>query len=265
MMLANLLGLFWAWLRQLRRVETGEFQAAPSRVEFVLLATLSVLGVGILSFYRLSGGSLLDPRWLPVGIFASGAVLALLYVARIRWWAPPGKSAIASEVVMLGGMAVVCATIPAFEGVSRSSRLYSDADRVVLGEGQHGTDTHAITPGKLIWTFRAPDKGGISSSPLVEGNRVYVAAAHDSVFKSYGALYCLDRANGNSNWTFHDEKRMKPVFSSPCLADGKLYVGEGFHQDANCKLYCIRADNGEKVWDFQTGSHTESSPCVANG
>src|SRR5262249_4335375 len=68
MMLTILLGLSWAWSRQLRRVENGESQAAPSRTEFVLLAILSVLGVGILAFYRLSGGSLLDPRWLPVGI-----------------------------------------------------------------------------------------------------------------------------------------------------------------------------------------------------
>src|SRR5205807_2793390 len=36
-------------------------------------------------------------------------------------------------------------------------------------------------------------------------------------------------------------------------------------QHVGCKLYCLDADTGAKVWDFQTASHTESSPCVAGG
>jgi outer membrane protein assembly factor BamB len=99
----------------------------------------------------------------------------------------------------------------------------------------------------------------------VDGDRIYVAAAHDSVFGSTGALYCLNRATGKEVWTFHDDKKMKPVFSSPCIADGRLFIGEGFHQDINCKLYCLRADSGTKLWEFPTGSHTESSPCVVGG
>src|SRR5439155_3308007 len=124
---------------------------------------------------------------------------------------------------------------------------------------------HTIKPGQLVWTFRAPDKGGIDSSPLVAGDRVYIAAAHDSFFKPYGTLYCLDRNNGHVVWSFDNGKQMKQVFSTPCLVDGKLYIGEGFHQDSSCKLYCLKAENGEKLWDFQTDSHVESSPCVANG
>src|SRR5262249_39476070 len=59
---------------------------------------------------------------------------------------------------------------------------------------------------------------------------------------------------------------MKAIsISSPCLADGRLYIGEGYHQDSNCKLYCLNADSGAKLWEFPTGSHTESSPCVADG
>src|SRR5262249_10222543 len=150
-------------------------------------------------------------------------------------------------------------------GMTSGPNAAADFGPAVQGEGQRGTDTHVITPGRLVWTFRAPDKGGISSSPLVDGDRIYIAASHDSVFTSYGALYCLDRANGNLIWTFHDDKKMKSVFSSPCSADGKVFIGEGFHQDANCKLYCLRANNGQKVWEFQTESHTESSPCVVNG
>jgi outer membrane protein assembly factor BamB len=66
-------------------------------------------------------------------------------------------------------------------------------------------------------------------------------------------------------WRFDDDGEMKAVFSTPCIADGRLYIGEGFHQDSNCKLYCIDEATGKKLWDFPTASHTESSPCVANG
>ena len=260
MMLVILLGTIWAWLRQLRRVEAGESQAIPSRVEFILLAILCVVGIGLLAVRRVSGGSLLDAQWLPVLILAGGAVPAFLYVLRTRCAASPKPLILASEVVMLSGMAFVCAILGVWGDSSARTR---DFGPVVQGEGQRGADTHVVTPGRLVWTFRAPDKGGISSSPLVDGDRIYVAAAHDSVFKSYGALYCLDRATGKVAWTYHDDKKMKPVFSSPCIADGRLYIGEGFHQDANCKLYCLRADSGAKLWEFQTGSHTESSPCIA--
>src|SRR5262249_19155973 len=30
-----------------------------------------------------------------------------------------------------------------------------------------------------------------------------------------------------------------------------------------CRLYCLDAKTGKKLWEFQTASHTESSPCVA--
>jgi pimeloyl-ACP methyl ester carboxylesterase len=40
-------------------------------------------------------------------------------------------------------------------------------------------------------------------------------------------------------WTFDDEENMKHIYCAPQLADGRLYVGEGYHQDDNCKVYCI--------------------------
>jgi outer membrane protein assembly factor BamB len=55
------------------------------------------------------------------------------------------------------------------------------------------------------------------------------------------------------------------VFSSPCVADGRVFIGEGFHQHSGCKLFCLDADTGKKLWEVPTGSHTESSPCAADG
>jgi outer membrane protein assembly factor BamB len=116
-----------------------------------------------------------------------------------------------------------------------------------------------------VWTFRAPNTGSLAASPLVVGDRIYVGLSQGG-FAAYGEVHCLDRRTGKSIWHFNDDQEMKAIsLSSPCLADGRIYIGEGYHQDSNCKLYCLRAETGEKLWEFATESHTESSPCVANG
>jgi outer membrane protein assembly factor BamB len=75
----------------------------------------------------------------------------------------------------------------------------------------------------------------------------------------------VDRATGKELWVFNDGGKMKDVFSSPCVAGGRVYIGEGFHQHADCKLYCLDAATGAKQWEFATASHTESTPCVVDG
>jgi outer membrane protein assembly factor BamB len=105
----------------------------------------------------------------------------------------------------------------------------------------------------------------MASSPVVDGDRVYIGVVFPSAFGGSGAVYCVDRTSGKEIWMFNAGGDMKDVFSSPCVADGRLYIGEGFHQHADCRLYCLDATTGQKLWDFPTGSHTESSPCVAGG
>src|SRR5262249_18093090 len=100
---------------------------------------------------------------------------------------------------------------------------------------------------------------------VVDGDRVFIAGAHSSGFSTHGRLYCLDRNTGKELWSFDDGGNVKQVFSTPCVSAGKVYLGEGFHQDRECKLYCLDAGSGEKKREFATGSHTESSPTVVNG
>jgi outer membrane protein assembly factor BamB len=58
---------------------------------------------------------------------------------------------------------------------------------------------------------------------------------------------------------------MLHTYSSPCLGAGRLYVGEGLHANFQCRLYCLEANTGTKLWDFPTNGHIESSPCLAEG
>jgi outer membrane protein assembly factor BamB len=60
------------------------------------------------------------------------------------------------------------------------------------------------------------------------------------------------------NWTFKTEGW---VVSSPAVVDSKLYVGSG-----DGKFYCLNAENGSKIWEFQTGDMIrDSSPAVYEG
>jgi outer membrane protein assembly factor BamB len=129
-------------------------------------------------------------------------------------------------------------------------------------EYQHKKNSPSV---QIVWLFEPAERGGIVSSPLVVGDRIYAGAIHDVGFSTAGAVYCLDRFTGKKLWKFDDDERMQHMFSSPCIADGRLYIGEGMHQNFQCKLYCLDADSGTKLWDFEVGNHIESSPCVVDG
>jgi outer membrane protein assembly factor BamB len=175
--------------------------------------------------------------------------------------APPTRPALATEVVMLTAMAVACT---ALAGVQEPRRV--QAGRAEMGDSQATLDDLPIAPGKQAWVYRSPDGGNLASSPLVAGGRVYIGATIGTAFPK-GVVYCIDRSTGKLLWnTEKTIKKMKSVsISSPVLADGKLFIGEGFHQDVDCKVYAIDAETGKPVWTFQTGSHTESSPYVIGG
>jgi outer membrane protein assembly factor BamB len=118
---------------------------------------------------------------------------------------------------------------------------------------------------RVVWTFEPPERGAIISTPLVAGDRVYVSAIHDRGLHPGGAVYALDRATGKAVWKFDDDGEMLHTYSSPCVADGRLYVGEGMHANFECKFYCLDAATGKKLWHHAAAGHIESSPCVADG
>lgn len=117
----------------------------------------------------------------------------------------------------------------------------------------------------VVWTFEQAESGAIISTPVVTEDCLYVAAIRDNALNPSGVVYCLDRQRGKVRWTFDDDGAMKHTYSSPCLAEGRLYLGEGMHGNDVCKMYCLDAVTGHKLWEYVTGGHIESSPCVAGG
>ena len=253
MTLANVVGLAWAWGRHVGRVQVGDAPLLAGWVECLILAGVSGVGVvGIFALHHFEQ-TVLSQFWLPVLASIVAFWVATAYVAWTWIRGPRLVPALASEAAVLLGMVLASVALtPVLTA--------QDAGRPAIESAATG---ERIAP-ELAWSFRVPERGAISSTPVVVGERVYIAAAIDSAFRPYGVLYCLDRANGKLIWSFSDGKRMKQVHSTPAVEGGRIYVGEGYHQDSECKVYCIDED-GKKVWEHACESHTESTPFVAGG
>jgi len=78
--------------------------------------------------------------------------------------------------------------------------------------------------GDLLW--KVDLAGPINSSPIVAGRKVYVLTVA-------GLLACLSVEDGKELWRLSLDVPDDDAYSSPTLAEGKLYVAAGG------RLYCI--------------------------
>jgi len=120
-----------------------------------------------------------------------------------------------------------------------------------------------VTDG-AIW-FETPDIDKVMSGVCFTAERAYFGGSRTTagVFND-GVLVCVDLATSRQLWKFA-KPEMKTIFSTPAVADGKLYFGEGLHTDSRCKLYCLDAATGTELWAFTAKSHNEGPPFLADG
>ena len=117
------------------------------------------------------------------------------------------------------------------------------------------------TSPKILWTFREINftPSDFSSSPAVVGNRIYVASANVDVVGRSGFIYCLDATTGKAIW---QKPTNQEVYCSPAVVDGRVYVGEGLHENTGSLFRCLDARNGDLLWQFKTNSHAEGPPTI---
>ena len=110
---------------------------------------------------------------------------------------------------------------------------------------QHSGYSTSYAPytNNTIWIYTTNDF--VSSSPAVDGDRIYVGSADKKV-------YCLNASTGNFIWNYTTGGS---VLSSPAIADGKIYIGS-----YDNKIYCLNAANGSFLWSYTTGNPIRSSP-----
>jgi outer membrane protein assembly factor BamB len=253
MTVVALLCTIWAWRRQLANLASGaDALDTPGRTELLVLTILtSVCGLVVLCYPRFLYAWMGDdsppdfgtPWWDMTLSLTAGLVVGLvykLYRSSVEVMIP-----MATEGVMLGTALLVHVLIlTQFAGASATTG--------VAGAGEK-------------WRVAPTDKerGLLVSPPLIVDGKV-IAAASLPAYKA-GSLVCYDLATGEKKWDFIDDGTFKQVFSAPTVGDGKIYIGEGFHEDPDCKVYAIDLETGKKVWERETTSQTESSPTHRGG
>lgn len=101
------------------------------------------------------------------------------------------------------------------------------------------------------WEFPEEYWERVTSSPTVADGEVYIG------FED--RVYCLDAYTGVPTWNYTTGF---PV-TSTAVADGNVYVSSD-----DGKIYCLNADTGAWIWEFQIEATEEiitSSPAVADG
>ncbi|MSU78873.1 MAG: hypothetical protein EXS16_12360 [Gemmataceae bacterium] len=254
---------YWAWRRQLNMLADGEPEA-PARTELAVLGFMSggcvlmTLGLAIFS----------QPiRWSDLG-WTLTVVMTLAIVAGTLhrvWQATRRPGPFAAPPVSTEGViaaAMLCGHLAFFPLFTSGS---VDASGAVTGKQQTGAIQGKVSAVQQKWVYTAPENvfGMFANSPLIDGDAVY-SSYSDATQRA--TMVRLDRHTGLQKWQFYGKKAdLRQMISTACIADGKLYFGEGFHDDQNCRLFCVDAEKGKELWSFTTKGQTESSPTVANG
>jgi outer membrane protein assembly factor BamB len=266
------LGALWSLRRYRKSFVKGIADAMqPRRFDRIFATLLFVAGLSALlvgAICSLPLGSNDSWRWVLAGTAGFGCADYLLMTSylRIRNQSESGPLRIAPESVLLWVLATGCLTYGTFE-----AGKYSDK-AIAIQKGGGGIGQPTLSD-KLVWKFE-PEGGGLVVNTCATPERVYAAVmVQEGLSGRLGRIYALDPETGSPVWEkpfdndydTDSEKGMKPAFSAPVYADGRIYFGEGMHTDKNSRLFCLNAETGKKLWDYQTDSHTESSPAVADG
>ncbi|MFB3893180.1 MAG: PQQ-binding-like beta-propeller repeat protein [Phycisphaerae bacterium] len=224
----------------------GPLQVLLALLPYILMGLVALVGSILTAIFR--PWKLLMFIWVQkLPLLVVGAIVAGLWVM---------FSHISCAVPQTVSQAVSGKDWPVWRGgVDRRGAVSGDPDPVAGG---------------IQWQFVDGDSRTFYCSPAVVGNRVYATSARYEVFADRGAIYSLDADTGRVVWKY-DADKYRATFSSPAVAGRYLAVGEGLHETRNARIICLDVKASEeqrkpvKLWDYQTNSHVESSPCVQDG
>ena len=265
-----LAGLLWAGLRY-RKLAASDpsVTASPSRRECVWLIGLTLGTVAVLAllgwvFGRSSLFELPGREMTAVGFGLVAATLYTLYrVITCRVDSPS-----ATTILSLSGEAAGLFGLLVFSGAMLYSTWPTTAANAIstteLGEAANFDS--AVGPKLVDVQLHSFDEATEVLSGVAVGSegRIYFGTMKQSGFSMTGSVICADATTGKVVWKFNNDGEMKPVYCTPTVAGGTVFVGEGLHTDSDRKLFALDATTGKPLWNAATTSHTEGTPRIAN-
>ena len=135
--------------------------------------------------------------------------------------------------------------------LTTASTLAADWPQLQNGPGHTGyTPDEPRPPYAVRWVRDLEEPTASAAQPVVAGERVFVGTGR-------GTLYALDRAGGETAWTY---RTGAPIFGTAAVAGDLVYV-------TSCDRHChaVRVADGKRAWTFETGAPLWASPVVAEG
>lgn len=134
---------------------------------------------------------------------------------------------------------------------------------LISGGADGGVYAMKARTGEPVWVYGNLGTGAVNSSPVVEGNLVYIGQGEENPDNNLqGRVVCLDAADVTDGEPKLVWKRdgLKARYASPVLHEGRLYV-----PDDSGRLYCLDAKTGKLQWRHTYGNAARGSPLWADG
>ncbi len=275
-----LVGLVWAG-RRYRRMASDDpaVTATPGRTELLALVGLTafaaVCTVLTAIFADWNSTTELPMREFTfIGIALAVATVYAAYRAATKaadGAEPPVRLSLSGESVALGVLLLCGFSTVLLTGARRPAQVTGDTQ---AGDAEASFVPRLVGEPVALEVFEVKDGanvprfGRVMSNLALDGDRLVFGA---DVGGNKGAIVAVNRHTGRIDWRFAYEgdppQFLKVVFCTPTVANGKVYCGEGLHTDTDCRLFCLTAADGKPAWKapFETASHTEGAPAVANG
>ena len=271
LMVVAAVGLAWAGRRyRLMAADAPQITNPPTRVELYSLVGLTAFAAAcalVTAAYASWGRNLELPlrEFTFIGVSLTAATLyagyrALTAKVDLANGNPPDRRlSLSGESVGLGVL-FLCGLVAVLNTGTRSGPIAT---------GTETGDADTIGPRFIdVKVFEVKGASQVMSGITIAGDRLYFGTARPPKLSSQdGYLVCLDRETGEVKWKFEADEDLLPVFCTPTVIDGKVYCGEGLHENKKCRMFCVDAATGKPAWEkpFQTQSHTEGAPAVLGG
>ncbi len=135
---------------------------------------------------------------------------------------------------------------------------------LVSGGGGGATPgaTSPHTPPRARWSHRCATDGIYLGSPVAVRDRVLVGLSLITALKACGSIDCHRLSDGELLWSCPTRH---PIFCTPVVEAGRVYCGEGLHENEDSRLFCLELNTGKTLWTLKTSGHVEASPTLDGG